>query len=56
MNKLHAEVRFHLQAGEHYRKWQVKIMNGRKKVDVYYYNPSDYQLELRGCKLNQQAL
>lgn len=51
MNKLHAEVRFHLQAGEHYRKWQVKVMNGRKKVDVYYYNPSDYQLELRGCKL-----
>jgi esterase/lipase superfamily enzyme len=31
--------------------WQVKVMQGSKKMDVYYYNPSDYQLELVNCKL-----
>ncbi len=31
--------------------WQVKVMQGSKKVDVYYYNPSEYQLELVNCKL-----
>jgi hypothetical protein len=31
--------------------WQIKIMQGRKKVDVYYYNPNEYQLEMIGCKL-----
>ena len=48
---LHAEVRFHLSSGEHYMHWQVKVMNGSKKMDVYYYNPAEYQLELVGCKL-----
>lgn len=51
MNKLHAEVRFHLSSGKNYMHWQVKVMQGRKKVDVYYYNPNEYQLEMRGCKL-----
>lgn len=50
-NKLHAEVRFHLSRGEHYMQWQVKVMNGRKKVDVYYADPAKYQLEMVGCKL-----
>jgi len=31
--------------------WQVKVMQGREKVDVYYYNPAEYQLEMRGCRL-----
>jgi hypothetical protein len=31
--------------------WQIKIMQGSKKVDVYYYNPTEYQLEMVGCKL-----
>lgn len=31
--------------------WQVKIMQGSKKVDVYYYNPAECQLEMVGCKL-----
>jgi hypothetical protein len=48
---LHAEVRFHLGGGQHFMHWQVKIMQGRKKVDVYYYNPSEYQLEMIDCKL-----
>jgi len=48
---LHGEVRFHLSRGEHYMHWQVKVMQGRKKVDVYYYDPNEYQLEMRGCKL-----
>lgn len=48
---LHAEVRFHLSNGQHYMHWQVKIMQGRKKVDVYYYDPKEYQLEMIGCKL-----
>ena len=50
-NKLHAEVRFHLGRGEHYMHWQIKIMQGRKKVDEYYYDPFYYQLEMVGCKL-----
>jgi hypothetical protein len=48
---LHAEVRFHLASGKNYMHWQVKVMQGRKKVDVYYYDPADYQLEMINCKL-----
>jgi hypothetical protein len=48
---LHGEVRFHLLSGKNYMHWQLKIMQGSKKVDVYYYNPSEYQLEMRGCTL-----
>lgn len=51
MKPIHGEVRFHLSRGEHYMHWQVKVMRGREKIDVYYHNPSEYQLELRGCKL-----
>ena len=54
-NKLHAEVRFHLGRGEHYMHWQIKIMQGRKKVDEYYYDPFYYQLEMFGCKLVNKA-
>jgi hypothetical protein len=53
-NQLHGEVRFHLLNGPHYKHWQVKIMQGKKKVDEYYYNPNEYQLEMRGCKLVNQ--
>ena len=53
-NKLHAEVRFHLGSGKNYLHWQVKIMCGREKVDVYYYDPAYYQLEMIGCKLVNQ--
>jgi hypothetical protein len=48
---LHGEVRFHLGSGKHYMHWQVKVMQGKKKIDVYYYDPSEYQLEMRGCTL-----
>ena len=48
---LHAEVRFHLLSGKNYMHWQVKVMQGSKKVDAYYYNPAEYQLEMRGCRL-----
>ncbi len=51
---LHAEVRFHLGRGQYYMYWQIKIMQGRKKVDEYYYNPAYYQLEMIGCKLVNQ--
>lgn len=51
---LHAEVRFHLLNGKHYKHWQVKIMQGKKKVDEYYYDPNEYQLEMVGCKLVNQ--
>jgi hypothetical protein len=47
----HGEVRFHLSNGQHYMHWQLKVMQGSKKVDVYYYNPTEYQLEMRGCRL-----
>ena len=47
----HAEVRFHLLNGQNYRKWQVNIMQGKKRVDQYYVDPTEYQLEMRGCKL-----
>ena len=48
---LHAEVRFHLSNGQHYMHWQVKVKQGGETVDVYYYDPKEYQLEMRGCKL-----
>ena len=51
MNKLHGEVRFHLSKGANYMHWQIKVKQGRETVDVYYYDPAEYQLEMRGCKL-----
>ena len=48
---LHAEVRFHLGRGEHFKHWQIKIVQKDKTVDVYYYDPAYYQLEMIGCKL-----
>jgi hypothetical protein len=48
---LHGEVRFHLSNGKHYMFWQLKIMQGSKKVEVCYFDPSEYQLEMRGCTL-----
>lgn len=53
-NKLHGEVRFHLGGGEHYMHWQVKVKQGGKTVDVYYYDPNEYQLEMRGCRLRNR--
>ena len=47
----HAEVRFHLLNGKNYRKWQVNIMRGKKRIDQFYVDPAEYQLEMRGCKL-----
>lgn len=44
-------VRFHLQAGEHYKHWQICRMAGSKKVEVSYVDPQSCQLELMGCKL-----
>ena len=51
MNNTHAEVRFHLLNGPNYKKWQVNVMQGRKRVDQFYVDPAEYQLEMRGCKL-----
>ena len=48
---LHGEVRFHLSGGKHYMHWQIKVKQGGKTVDVYYYDPAQYQLEMRGCIL-----
>lgn len=39
-------VRFHLQSGKNYLKWQI-----RQGKSVKYYDPAQYQLELIGCKL-----
>jgi len=47
----HLEVRFHLLNGQNYRKWQVKVMKGRKKISAHYFDPSEVQLEMRGCRL-----
>ena len=51
MKRTHYEVRFHLGRGENYMHWQVKAMCGRKKLDEFYYNPAQYQLEMIDCKL-----
>ena len=39
-------VRFHLQRGEHYMHWQI-----RGKDSVYYFDPKNYSIEMRGAKL-----
>ena len=51
MKRTHYEVRFHLGSGENYMHWQVKAMCGRKKLQEFYYNPAQYQLEMIDCKL-----
>jgi hypothetical protein len=48
---LYGEVRFHLSNGKHYMHWQLKIKQGGKTVEVCYFDPSEYQLEMRGCIL-----
>lgn len=45
------EVRFHLGRGPNYGHWQIKVLWGRRKKDVFYYDPAHYQLEMIGCKL-----
>ena len=55
MQRTHYEVRFHLGRGENYMHWQVKAMCGRKKLQEFYYNPAQYQLEMIGCKLVNQV-
>jgi hypothetical protein len=47
----HYEVRFHLGKGEHFKHWQIKVLQGRKKTNEFYYDPAYYQLEMIGCKL-----
>lgn len=49
--KTRNEVRFHLQAGRNYMKWQVKVVRGGRKVEVRYFDPAEHRLELRGCRL-----
>ena len=39
-------VRFHLQSGRNYMKWQIR--HGKK---VMYVDPSTDKLEMMGCKL-----
>jgi hypothetical protein len=51
---LHSEVRFHLSNGENYMHWQVRVKQGGKTVDVSYYSPNEYQLEMRGCRLRNR--
>lgn len=55
MKRTHYEVRFHLGRGSNYLHWQVKAMCGRKKLQEFYYNPAQYQLEMIGCKLVNQV-
>ena len=31
--------------------WQIKVKQGGKTVEVCYYDPAEYQLEMRGCIL-----
>ena len=47
----HIEVRFHLGKGPNFKQWQIKIVQGGKAVDLFYYDPAYYQLEMIGCKL-----
>jgi hypothetical protein len=51
MKRTHYEIRFHLGAGSNYMHWQVKAMCGSEKLDVYYYDPAYYQLEMIKCRL-----
>jgi hypothetical protein len=46
------KVRFHLARGEHYRKWQVKDING----NTVYYEPSEVSLTLFKTKLNNRKV
>ena len=55
MKKLHGEVRFHLSNGPHYMFWQLKVKQGGETVDVYYYDPKEYQLEMRVLALGYEG-
>lgn len=53
-------VRFHLLSGKHYMHWQVRSVTdndqliGRSK-DAMYFDPSEFQIEMFGCKLVNQT-
>lgn len=47
----HYEVRFHLLRGKNHMKWQVNLMQGRKRIDQTYYDPADCKIEMISCKL-----
>jgi hypothetical protein len=51
---VYGEVRFHLGGGKHFMHWQVLVKQGGKKIDEYYYDPNEYQLEMRGCRLRNR--
>lgn len=41
-----ARIRFHLGAGENYKKWQI-----REGENFEFYNPSEVHIVMSGCKL-----
>ena len=45
------EVRFHLQSGKNYKKWQAKLRIKNSVEKVYYYDPFSVQLLLKDCVL-----
>ena len=51
MKPTHTEVRFHLGKGQYFKHWQIKVVQGSKKIGEFYYDPAYYQLEMIGCKL-----
>ncbi|MFM8758598.1 MAG: hypothetical protein ACKODS_03515, partial [Methylophilaceae bacterium] len=34
--------------------WQVTVKQRNKVIDVQYYDPNEFQLEMRGCKLRNR--
>lgn len=50
-NTPHSEVRFHLGKGQHFKHWQIKIVQNGEKLCEHYYDPTEYELELVGCRL-----
>lgn len=44
------KIRFHLQAGQHYKHWQIRDNKG----GVQYYHPATSQLIMHNCKLVSQ--
>ena len=50
----YSEVRFHLSGGKNYMHWQVTVKQRGRVIDVYYYDPNKYQLEMRDCRLRNR--
>lgn len=47
-------LRFNLGRGDNFRKWQLKIYDGRKVLSKLHYDPSEIRIVIKGATLKNR--